>query len=189
MRLLYSFPTGYPLAAKILSCIFISMSGKTILVWIVVIIIVVLGGWFIYSKVSTPTVQSPSTQATSTPQVQAQDITVGTGTAATPGSLVSILYVGKLQDGTVFDSSAAHGNAPLSFTLGEQGLIAGFQIGVNGMKVGGERVMAIPPQLGYGAQAVTDASGTVIIPANSTLLFDVQLVKVVPGTSTPATTQ
>ena len=65
-------------------------------------------------------------------------------------------------------------------------LIAGFQIGVNGMKVGGERVMSIPSQLGYGAQAVTDASGTVIIPANSTLLFDVKLIKVAQGTTTPA---
>jgi FKBP-type peptidyl-prolyl cis-trans isomerase len=114
---------------------------------------------------------------------------VGTGTAATPGSLVSVLYVGKLSDGTTFDSSAAHGNAPLTFTLGQQGLIAGFQIGVNGMKVGGERIMSIPSELGYGAQAVTDASGTVIIPANSTLLFDVKLVDVKPGTTTPATTQ
>lgn len=102
--------------------------------------------------------------------------------------MVSVLYVGKLSDGTVFDSSAAHGNQPLSFTLGEQGLIAGFQIGVNGMKVGGERIMSIPAELGYGAQAVTDASGTVIIPANSTLLFDVKLVNVQQGTTTPTTT-
>lgn len=165
------------------------MTGKTILIWLVIIIVIVLGGWFIYSKVSTPVTPSSTTgtQATSTPQVQAQDVTVGTGTEATPGSLVSVLYVGKLSDGTVFDSSAAHGNQPLTFTLGQQGLIAGFQIGVNGMKVGGERVMSIPPELGYGAQAVTDASGTVIIPANSTLLFDVKLVDVKAGTTTPAT--
>lgn len=164
------------------------MTGKTVLIWVVIIIIVILGGWFIYSNVSTPAAPSTAgTQATSTPQVQAQDITVGTGTEATPGALVSVLYVGKLSDGTVFDSSAAHGNQPLSFTLGQQGLIAGFQIGVNGMKVGGERVMSIPPELGYGAQAVTDASGTVIIPASSTLLFDVKLVDVTPGTTTPAT--
>jgi FKBP-type peptidyl-prolyl cis-trans isomerase len=165
------------------------MSGKTIVISVVVIIIVVLGGWLIYSHMGSSAPSTPSTQATSTPQVQAQDVTVGTGTAATPGSLVSVLYVGKLSDGTTFDSSAAHGNQPLSFTLGQQGLIAGFQIGVNGMKVGGERIMSIPPELGYGAQAVTDASGTVIIPANSTLLFDVKLVNVKPGTTTPTTTQ
>jgi FKBP-type peptidyl-prolyl cis-trans isomerase len=166
------------------------MSGKTITIWVIVIIIIILGGWFIYTKTAgSTTPSSASATATTTPQVQAQDITVGTGTEAVPGDLVSVLYVGKLSDGTVFDSSAAHGNQPLSFTLGAQGLIAGFQIGVNGMKVGGERVMSIPPALGYGSQAVTDASGTVIIPANSTLLFDVKLVEVKAGTTTPATTQ
>lgn len=166
------------------------MSAKTIAIWVIVIIVVLVGGWFIYSHVSAPAQSSSSattTSSTSTPQVQAQDITVGTGTEAVPGDLVSVLYVGKLSNGTVFDSSAAHGNQPLSFTLGQQGLIAGFQIGVNGMKVGGERVMSIPPELGYGAQAVTDASGTVIIPANSTLLFDVKLVGVQQGTTTAAT--
>jgi FKBP-type peptidyl-prolyl cis-trans isomerase len=164
------------------------MSGKTITIWVIVIIIIILGGWFIYTKTAgSGTAPSTSATATTTPQVQAQDITVGTGTEAVPGDLVSVLYVGKLSDGTVFDSSAAHGNQPLSFTLGAQGLIAGFQIGVNGMKVGGERVMQIPPALGYGSQAVTDASGTVIIPANSTLLFDVKLVTVKPGTTTPTT--
>jgi FKBP-type peptidyl-prolyl cis-trans isomerase len=165
------------------------MSAKTIVIWVIVLIIVILGGWFIYSKTAgSAAPSSTSTTSTTTPQVQAQDVTVGTGTEVVPGDLVSVLYVGKLSDGTVFDSSAAHGNQPLSFTLGEQGLIAGFQIGVNGMKVGGERVMSIPSELGYGAQAVTDASGTVIIPANSTLLFDVKLISAKAGTTTPATT-
>jgi FKBP-type peptidyl-prolyl cis-trans isomerase len=166
------------------------MSGKAIVIWVVVIIVVVLGGWFIYTKTAAngaSTGQTPSSTSTSTAQVQAQDVTVGTGTEAVPGDVVSVLYVGKLSDGTTFDSSASHGNQPLTFTLGAQGLISGFQIGVNGMRVGGERVMSIPPQLGYGAQAVTDASGTVIIPANSTLLFDVQLVGVQPGSTTAAT--
>jgi FKBP-type peptidyl-prolyl cis-trans isomerase len=166
------------------------MSAKSITIWVIVIIIVILGGWFIYTRTAAtgaPITPSTGTTASTTPQVQAQDITVGTGTEATPGSIVSVLYVGKLQDGTVFDSSTSHGNQPLSFTLGQQGLIAGFQIGVNGMKVGGERLMSIPPELGYGTQAVTDASGTVVIPASSTLLFDVKLVAVKPATTTPAT--
>ncbi|HUO50362.1 MAG TPA: FKBP-type peptidyl-prolyl cis-trans isomerase [Candidatus Paceibacterota bacterium] len=169
------------------------MNSKTIAILIVIILIIAGGGWYFYSTSNTtpaPATQqtATSTTATTTPQVQAQDITVGTGTEAVPGSVVSVLYIGKLQNGTVFDSSAAHGNKPLSFTLGQQGLIAGFQIGVNGMKVGGERVMAIPPELGYGAQAVTDASGTTIIPANSTILFDVKLVGVqAPGAATSTT--
>ncbi|OGG58647.1 hypothetical protein A2765_02210 [Candidatus Kaiserbacteria bacterium RIFCSPHIGHO2_01_FULL_56_24] len=105
-------------------------------------------------------------------------MTVGTGAEATPGSIVSVLYVGMLQDGTVFDSSEKNGNKPLEFQLGAQGLIPGFQIGVNGMREGGERRIAIPPEFGYGTQEVKDAAGKVIIPANSTLLFDIKLVKV-----------
>ena len=164
---------------------------KTILIWIV-IIIVIIGGVFAYMKYGKKTAPAMNDQthqqATTTPQVQGQDVTVGTGTVATPGSVVSVLYVGALADATVFDSSAAHGNKPLDFTLGAQGLIPGFQIGVNGMKVGGERKIAIPPELGYGAQDVKGASGKVIIPANSTIIFDVKLVKVTAST-TPAKTQ
>ena len=113
--------------------------------------------------------------------MQAQEVSVGTGALAEPGARVSVLYVGQLQDGTVFDSSAAHNNVPYAFVLGStdaEAPIPGFQIGVNGMREGGERIMAIPSELGYGNQAVTDQSGKVVIPANSTIIFDVKLIKV-----------
>ena len=165
---------------------------KNIVIWIAVILVVAVGGYFVYKSTSVaPAAATPpagadqQTTATST-QVQAQEVSVGTGAVAAPGDTVSVLYVGQLPDGTIFDSSAAHGNQPLVFTLGAQGLIAGFQIGVNGMKEGGERMLAIPPSLGYGAQDVKDASGKVIIPANSTIIFDVKLVKVQASTSTKA---
>lgn len=172
------------------------MNTKTIIIGVIVIIIIAAGLYFVVKSPSsttpatTNTQTATSTSATSTDQVQAQDVTVGTGATAQPGDTVGVLYVGYLgtiSTSTVFDSSAAHGNQPLSFTLGAQGLIPGFQIGVNGMKVGGERLMAIPPSLGYGAQAVTNSSGQTIIPANSTVIFDVKLVSVTPGTSTAAT--
>jgi FKBP-type peptidyl-prolyl cis-trans isomerase len=177
------------------------MNIKNIVIWVIVLLVVVIGGYFIYKSMSSQSAaqQSPNaatgqqavdTQATSTAtstQVQAQEVAVGTGAVAQPGDSVSVLYVGQLQDGTVFDSSAAHGNQPLIFTLGAQGLIPGFQIGVNGMKVGGERLLSIPPSLGYGAQDVKDSTGKVIIPANSTIIFDVKLVKVAASTSTSAT--
>ena len=67
---------------------------------------------------------------------------------------------------------------PMPFTLGSEGIIPGFQIGVNGMREGGERRISIPPELGYGAQDVTDAEGNVIVPGNSTLIFDIRLVAV-----------
>jgi len=162
---------------------------KTIIIGIVVIIIIAIGAYFLIKKTTpTPAGQTPAAQNT-TDQVQAQEVTVGTGAQAAPGTVVSVLYVGKLPDGTVFDSSAAHGNQPLTFQLGAPGLIAGFQVGVNGMKEGGERVISIPAGLGYGAQDVKDSAGKVIIPANSTLLFDIKLVKVEPApaaSSTPA---
>ncbi len=158
----------------------------------VVIIVILIGGYFVYKSKISPAAAPAQQQAATTAaenQVQGQDVKVGTGLEAKPGDTVSVLYVGKFTNGTVFDSSAAHDNKPLTFVLGSQGLIPGFQIGVNTMKEGGERLLAIPPSLAYGDQDVKDpATGKVVIPANSTLIFQVQLVKVQPGTSTPATT-
>jgi FKBP-type peptidyl-prolyl cis-trans isomerase FkpA len=172
------------------------MNIKSIVAGIIVIIVVIVGGYFIVKSAHTAhsaqSQQSQTQSATSTPtQVQGQDEKVGTGATATPGSVVSVLYVGYLDQvstSTVFDSSAAHGNQPITFTLGAQGLIPGFQIGINGMKVGGERLIEIPPSLGYGAQDVKDSNGKVIIPANSTLFFAIELVNVQAATSTATTT-
>ncbi len=167
------------------------MNTKTILIGVAVIIIIALGALALINKSSAPAKQG--TEATTTAQaagdqVQAQEVTVGTGATATPGSEVAVLYIGKLADGTVFDSSAAHGNQPLTFQLGAPGLIPGFQVGVNGMKEGGERLIAIPPALGYGDQDVKDDTGKVIIPANSTLIFDIKLEKVSVAPAAPAST-
>ena len=172
------------------------MNEKNIAVWFVVIIIILGGAYFVFKdsfSVATPGNQVATTTPSSATQVQAQDVSVGSGAEAVPNSIVSVLYVGKLQDGTVFDSSEMHKDPktgavqPLVFQLGSQGLIPGFQIGVNGMKVGGERVMAVPPTLGYGDKDVKDASGKVIIPANSTIVFDVKLVDVKAPSPAPAT--
>lgn len=166
------------------------MNKKTIL-WVIAAIAVIVLGFLAYKLTSnTPApVTDPGANATSTPQVEAQEVSIGTGLAATPGSQVSVLYVGRLPDQTIFDSSEMHGNQPYTFVLGssEAGSpIAGFQIGVNGMKEGGERVMSIPAELGYGAQEVKDASGKVVIPANSRIIFNVKLVKVTAASTTPA---
>ncbi len=163
------------------------MNTKSMVVGIVLIIAVVVGGYLLYRSMSSSSVAatSPQTTSTTTPQadqVQGQDVKVGTGLEAKPGDTVSVLYEGKFTNGTVFDSSAAHGNQPLTFVLGAEGLIPGFQVGVRGMKEGGQRLLAIPPSLAYGAEDFKDpATGKVVIPANSTLIFAVQLVKVVPA--------
>ena len=164
------------------------MSAKSIVIGLIIIILIGGGIYYIYGMQPASTggdEAAPLTQEQTSDQVQGQDVTVGTGKEATPGSQVSILYEGRLQDGTVFDSSAAHNNEPLVFVLGAQGLIPGFQIGVNGMKEGGERMVLIPPTLAYGAQDIKDAAGKVLIPANSSLVFNIKLVKVETAPAAP----
>jgi len=171
-----------------------SMNIKVIIGGVIVVALIIGAMYYMSKNSASPAVSDQQNQQAATGavasstlgQVQGQDVAVGTGAEAKPGDMVSVLYVGKLEDGTVFDSSAAHNNEPLRFALGTNELIPGFQIGINGMKVGGERLLSIPPTLGYGDQEVKDpATGTVIIPANSTILFDVKLVAVEPGTTTP----
>jgi len=160
---------------------------KNILIGVVVIAILAVGGYFVYTNYMNVTPQNGN--ATTTPQVQAVDVTIGTGTQATPGSIVSVLYEGKFTNGTVFDSSAANGGQPLRFQLGDPRLIPGFQLGVNGMKVGGERNITVPSELAYGAEDFKHPeTGAVIIPANSTLIFNVKLVNVEPAPTSTATT-
>ncbi len=100
------------------------------------------------------------------------DIKIGSGDEAQQGKTVSVHYTGWLADGTKFDSSLDRAQ-PLSFVLGAGQMIPGFDEGVAGMKVGGERRLIIPPNLAYGAQGRPPR-----IPANAELTFDVQLVTV-----------
>jgi rhodanese-related sulfurtransferase len=96
----------------------------------------------------------------------------GSGDRADIGMSVSVHYTGKLEDGTVFDSSIPRGQ-PFTFTLGAGQVIKGWDLGVEGMTVGEKRNLVIPPHLGYG---VRGAGAT--IPPNATLIFDVELLEV-----------
>lgn len=100
-----------------------------------------------------------------------EDLTVGEGAEAVAGKEVTVHYTGTLTNGTKFDSSLDRGT-PFSFELGAGDVIKGWDQGVAGMKVGGKRKLTIPAELGYGAQA----NGP--IPANSTLIFEVELLEV-----------
>lgn len=121
---------------------------------------------------ASPMDQPASTSGELPTELSGSDVVVGTGATATAGSRVTVNYVGMLPDGTVFDASERHGQS-FTFTLGAGEVIQGWDIGVAGMKEGGKRRLIIPPAYGYGNQAVGN-----VIPANSTLIFDVELVKV-----------
>ena len=99
------------------------------------------------------------------------DFKVGTGAAAQNGDLVSVHYTGWLTDNTLFDSSYPI-NQPIEFELGSGRVIMGWELGLLGMQVGGDRQLVIPAALGYGS------SGQGPIPPNATLIFEVQLVSI-----------
>jgi FKBP-type peptidyl-prolyl cis-trans isomerase FkpA len=111
--------------------------------------------------------------------LQSQDVTPGTGAEAAKGQTVRVHYTGWLYDsaagdkrGRKFDSSKDR-NEPFEFRLGAGEVITGWDEGVAGMKVGGTRILTIPPNMGYGS---TGAGG--VIPPNATLVFEVELLGV-----------
>ncbi|HKZ80652.1 MAG TPA: FKBP-type peptidyl-prolyl cis-trans isomerase [Pyrinomonadaceae bacterium] len=99
------------------------------------------------------------------------DLKEGTGPAPKFGQTVTVHYTGTLENGTKFDSSLDRGQ-PFEFRIGTGSVIKGWDEGLMSMKVGGKRKLIIPPSLGYGARAQPN------IPANSTLIFDVELLNV-----------
>lgn len=125
---------------------------------------------------TTPTATMPTTPTESATQLSMKDVVVGTGTVAQAGDSVTVNYVGSLTNGTVFDASANHGTTGFTFNLGAGQVIKGWDEGIVGMKVGGKRILIIPASLAYGDQAVGN-----LIPANSTLIFEVELLNVQKG--------
>ncbi|OGN06040.1 MAG: hypothetical protein A2669_00725 [Candidatus Yanofskybacteria bacterium RIFCSPHIGHO2_01_FULL_48_25b] len=161
---------------------------KNILMYFILAIIVAAGVWLfakrgsqspaLYDSSVSPSVSGSPVQTSDSraPQVirtasglEYADIEIGTGATAKTGQTVSVHYLGTLVDGTKFDSSYDRGQ-PFTFRLGVGEVIKGWDEGVAGMKVGGKRKLAIPPDLAYGPQ------GNGPIPPNAVLLFDVELL-------------
>jgi FKBP-type peptidyl-prolyl cis-trans isomerase FkpA len=104
--------------------------------------------------------------------LQIEDIRPGTGAEARAGQRVTVHYVGTLTDGSKFDSSRDRGQG-FTFKLGAGQVIKGWDEGVAGMKIGQLRKLTIPPELAYGARGFPP-----VIPPNSTLVFEVELLAV-----------
>jgi peptidylprolyl isomerase len=123
------------------------------------------------ASASTTTGAIKLTNPTTTPSgLKYEDTVVGNGKSPTNGRLVTVHYTGTLTNGKQFDSS--RGKQPYSFVVGTGSVIAGWDEGILGMKVGGKRLLEIPPELGYGARDYGP------IPGGSTLLFEVELLSV-----------
>jgi FKBP-type peptidyl-prolyl cis-trans isomerase len=99
------------------------------------------------------------------------DIKLGEGAEVTNGDTVEVHYVGTLQNGQEFDSSKKRGE-PFSFTVGEGMVIEGWEKGLVGMKVGGQRILVVPPNMGYGENGIGP------IPGNATLVFSIELLAI-----------
>jgi len=137
--------------------------------WLVVLSIALAG----CSSYGTPT-SSTTPAGTPSAPYSATDLAVGTGATATQGRTVTVSYNGWLYDPTKTDAKGTRfdSNPNFPFTLGAGQVIRGWDMGVVGMRVGGQRRLIIPPELGYGGVA----QGA--IPANSTLVFDITLLNV-----------
>lgn len=141
--------------------------------WIAVsVAIFVVGFFFLFGQYFISLFNNNKTQVTqNNPEVLVEETVVGTGDVATAGKRIVVHYTGRFIDGTVFDSSVTR-KEPFQFVLGVGQVIQGWDRGIEGMRVGGKRILSIPPELGYG---MTDYGP---IPGGSVLIFEVELLKV-----------
>ncbi len=119
-----------------------------------------------------PTLGIDLAEMTRTPEgLYYADRVVGTGEEARLNSRVTLHYMGWYPDGKLFESSGEGG--PVEFTMGEDRVIRGWELGIRGMRAGGRRILVIPPELAYGRRGIRGQ-----VPGNATLVFEVQLVAV-----------
>ncbi len=138
------------------------MEKKNIIIIVIILIIVIAGVYFLKNN-----------NSVNYKMIQGMKIEIlkeGAGAEAKTGDTVTVNYVGTLENGTKFDSSIDRGT-PFKFTLGENRVIQGWELGVLGMEAGEKRKLTIPPELGYGSQGAGR-----LIPPNAILIFEVDLL-------------
>jgi FKBP-type peptidyl-prolyl cis-trans isomerase len=128
------------------------------------------------ASVAPATSAQPATSAAAVTKLLKEDLKVGKGTAAKTGDTVKVHYTGTLLDGSKFDSSRDR-DEPFQFKLGTGMVIKGWDEGIVGMKPGGRRKLTIPADMAYGKNGHPP-----VIPPDSPLVFDVELIEIVPGT-------
>lgn len=149
------------------------MDDKKSIAIILIILIIIIGGiYFLFPKPVNNQPEEIISDNNETQTVKIEILQEGSGEESKTGDLVIVHYTGKLENGLKFDSSLDSGK-PLSFILGENRVIQGWELGVLGMKLGEKRKLTIPPELGYGSQGYEP-----IIPPNATLIFEVELLKI-----------
>lgn len=144
---------------------------------IVIVIILILAGGFYLLMQPRPvkeTVQ-PQNESSTSFNIQGMKVEIlkeGTGEGAKTGDNIEVHYVGTLLDGTKFDSSVDR-NQPFPYTLGQNRVIKGWELGLLGMKVGEKRRLTIPPELAYG-----DSGAGGLIKPGATLVFEIEMLKI-----------
>ena len=143
------------------------MDKKVLITGVIIILIIVVAGvYFLLQN------NSPYNNYEMIKGMKVEILKQGTGAQAKTGDTVTVNYVGALENGIKFDSSIDRGT-PFPFTLGENRVIKGWELGVLGMRAGEKRKLTIPPELGYGSAG---AGG--VIPPNATLIFEVDMLKI-----------
>lgn len=161
------------------------MNRNAILIAVIVLALVAVAAFLVLQRKGGSATASTGTLCTNKPaaatgltnegvtSLKIEDTKEGTGAQAITSNKVKLQYIGRTVDGKEFDSSCKEGRDPFEFTLGQGQVIAGWDSGIVGMKVGGQRRLIIPTNLAYGAN-----SPSADIPPNSALVFDVELLAI-----------
>ncbi len=146
--------------------------GNKKITYIIILIAIILFGYIIYSVMENNKNKNMETNATTTKQVVTEP------RIAEIGDVIIINYSGKFTNGTEFDSSYKRGQ-PFVFNVGVGQVIKGWDEGLMGAKRGDKKTLTITPDKGYGTEDVKGQDGKIVIPKNSTLIFDVEVVEVI----------
>ncbi len=133
----------------------------------IIVVLLIVGSYFYFQK----------DQEKENNNLKIEVLEVGSGREAKEKDKLTVHYTGWLEDGTKFDSSYDRNN-PFVFTLGINQVIKGWDKGMEGVKVGGKRKLIIPPSLAYGESGMKNQLGEYIIPPNSTLTFEVEVLNI-----------